>query len=103
MPDRSEPPEGRPPQAAYPSHLSDAEWAVREILNAIGSVLRGGMARRALPHDLPPRPTVWSSVRRWRDDGTWKRVQDALHRQVREAPGRPPEPSAGVLGPIPIS
>ncbi len=32
-----------------------------------------------------------------RKAGVWKTVQDALHRQVRVAEGRAPEPSAGAL------
>ena len=105
-----------PPRPTYPSDLTDTEWAViapllpmpqcrgqprihslREIVNAIHYVLRGGIAWRALPHDLPPWPTVGTYFRRWRDDGTWQRVHDALHRQVRQAAGRDPEPSAGSL------
>jgi putative transposase len=109
-------PEARPARPAYPSDLTDGEWAViapllpspkrrgqprihplREIINAIRYVLRGGIAWRALPHDFPPWPTVWTYFRQWRDDGTWQRIHDALHRQVRQAAGRDPEPSAGVL------
>jgi transposase len=113
---RLPPTEPRPPRRAYPSDLSDGQWARigpllpqgrprgqvriwdrREILDAIVYVLHNGGVWRALPHDLPPWPTVWTYFRRWRDDGTWQRVHDALHRQVREAAGRDPEPSAGVL------
>jgi transposase len=108
--------EPRPKRAAYPSDVSDAEWALtapllptpkprgqerihelREIINAIRYVLRGGIAWRAMPHDLPPWSTVWTYFRTWRDDGTWQRVHEALHRQVRVAQGRDPEPSAGIL------
>jgi transposase len=104
------------PRRASPSDLSDGQWARiapllpqgrtrgqariwdrREIVDAVMYVLRNGCVWRALPHDLPPWPTVWTYFRRWRDDGTWQRVHDALHRQVREAAGREPEPSAGVL------
>jgi putative transposase len=116
MPYRLAPPEPRAPRRPYPSDVRDAEWAViaplfrqtttrgqprlhplREIINAIRYVLRGGIAWRAMPHDLPPWPTVWTYYRTWRDDGTWKRVHDALHRQVRVAAGRDAEPSAGIL------
>ena len=105
-----------PPRRAYPSDLSDEQWAriapllprgrtrgqpriwpLREIVDAIMYVLHNGCVWRALPHEYPPWPTVWTYFRRWRDDGTWQRVHDALHRQVRVAQGRDPEPSAGVL------
>ena len=61
----------------YETDLTDAEWAVieplmpepsergrpqkwspREIMNAIFYVLRGGVAWRLLPNDLPPRTTM---------------------------------------------
>ena len=35
------------------------EWPLREIMNAIFYVLRGGVAWRLLPNDLPPRTTVY--------------------------------------------
>ena len=62
---------------AYPTDLTDAQWAIREplvpppqpgdrppaharreLINAMLSVLRGGIAWRAMAHDLPP----WQSV-----------------------------------------
>jgi len=116
MPYRKPPIEPKPKREPYPTDLTDAEWALiepllpkpqprgqerihdlREIINAIRYVVRGAIAWRAMPHDLPPWSTVWTYFREWRDDGTWKRVHDALQRQVRLAQGRDPEPSAGLL------
>ena len=73
---------------AYPSDLSDGEWAIlapllpaakpggrprrvdrREIVTAISSWLRGGGAWWALPHDVPPWQTVYPSWRAWRLGG----------------------------------
>ena len=34
---------------------------------------------------------------KWRDDGTWERINDMLRRRVRVALGRHPEPSAGIV------
>src|SRR5262249_17575541 len=34
---------------------------------------------------------------RWRNDGTWERLHDALRGKVREAEGRQPKPSAAIL------
>jgi putative transposase len=76
-------------RAAYPSDLTDAQWALRaplippaepggrdravdmhEIFNAIIYVLRSGCSWRMLPHDLPPWGTVHYYYRRFRRDGT---------------------------------
>lgn len=104
------------PRAAYPSDVTDAEWAViapllpapkprgqprihslREIVNAIRYVVRGGIAWRALPHDLPPWQTVATYFYQWRDDGTWERVRRALHGQVRRTAGRAADPTGAIL------
>ena len=101
----------------YPSDLSDAQWAVlepllcpprarqgrprrverREIVNAILYVLRTGCQWRYLPEGLPNWRTAYWYFSRWRDDGTWARINDALRRRVRVALGRQPEPSAAVV------
>jgi len=100
----------------YPSDLSDAQWAylepllpqarpggrprahpLREIINAIRSVLRGGIAWRALPHESPPWQTVYHSLRAWRVDGTWERLNDELRQLVRKRAGRNAQPSAAIL------
>ena len=67
------------------------------MLNAIFYHVRGGACWRMLPHDLPPWATVHYYYRRWRLDGTWQRIEAALHRQVRQAAGRGPEPSAAII------
>ena len=69
----------------------------REIVNAIFYVLRTGCQWRMLPHDLPPWQTVYTYFRNWRRDGTWQRIHDTLRRQVRQAAGRHPQPSAAIL------
>ena len=99
----------------YPSDLTDEQWAIlqplipvpklgrprevdtREVLNAIFYQARSGCQWDMLPHDLPARSTVNDHFRRWRDDGTWQVILDALRRQVRVAAGREPSPSAGSL------
>jgi putative transposase len=100
----------------YPSDLTDEQWAVleplippakhggaprtvniREILNGIFYLNRTGCQWGALPHDLPPKSTVNHYFNRWRDDGTWQAILDALRPQVRRAEGRAPTPSAGSI------
>src|SRR5215204_5912949 len=71
----------------YETDLTDAEWAViapfmpepaacgrpatwttREILNAIFYVLRGGIAWRLIPKDLPPKSTAFGSFSKRRSN-----------------------------------
>ena len=104
------------PRRRYPSDTTDAEWAVlaplvpaaklggrpaahdrREVVDAILYVLRNGNAWRALPHDLPPWPTVYWYFRRWRLDGTWERVNAALRERARLKAGGAATPSAAIL------
>ena len=57
------------------------EWPLREVMNAIFYVLRGGVAWRLLPTDLPPRTTVYRWFSAWRDIG--------LFEDARLGPGLP--------------
>ena len=61
------------------------------------SVLRGGIAWRAMPHDLPPWQSVDHSFRLWRLDGTWEHINAALRERVRRQAGRDPTPSAAII------
>jgi len=70
---------------------------MREIVNAIFYLLRSGCAWQHLPDDFPKWATVYHYFRKWRDDATAQRIHDALCKQVREAAGRAPEPSAGII------
>lgn len=100
----------------YPTDLTDGQWRlieplipaakpggrsrevdVREMINAILYVLRGGIPWRLLPHDFGPWTTVWTYYRNWRRDGTWKRVNDHLRSKVRKARGREESPSAAII------
>ena len=101
---------------AYPSDLTDAQWEelepllppakpggrrrsvnMREVINGILYVLRGGIPWRMIPHDLPPWGTVWWYFREWRNDGTWERIEEALRPKVRQMEGRDPTPSAAII------
>jgi putative transposase len=110
-PSRSHPmsPERRP----YPTDLTDAEWAIleplvpppksggrparerREILDAIGYVVRTGCAWRYLPHDFPP----WQTVYHY---GVPLLPALAPRRDLGADPRRPPgtsPPNGGARGP----
>jgi putative transposase len=102
---------GRKP---YPSDLTDIQWAIvaplippaksggrprevdmREVVNAILYLNRSGCQWDMLPHDLPPKSDVYFYFARWRDDGTWRTIVDALRTKVRtEVAHRDATPSA---------
>jgi transposase len=100
---------------AYPSDLSDKEWAQlapllpthrtgrprkypeRELLNAILYLTRTGCSWRSLPHDLPPWEAVYAYFRKLTDQGLWKRLNDRLREQVRLQAGREAHPSTIVV------
>jgi len=100
----------------YPSDLTDLEWMVllplvpapkaggrprsvnvREVLNAIFYVLRGGIPWRYLPKDFPNWKTVYHYFRIWRKEGVWEKMNASLLQEVRIQAGRKPTPSAGVM------
>lgn len=102
----------------YPSDLTDEQWELlqisipeakpggrprsvdmREVMNAILYLNRSGCQWDMLPHDLPPKSSVYEYFSRWRNDGTWQRILDVLREGYREvhAPSEEPTPSAGSI------
>jgi transposase len=103
---------------AYPSDLTDAQWAVlepllrerdssgpgrpavvelREVLNALLYIKQTGCPWRYLPHDLPPRSTVHYYFEKWTADGTLEEVLRTLRERVRRRAGRAVQPTAGIV------
>ena len=72
-------------------------WWLREIVNGIFYVLRGGVPWRLLPKDLPPKSTVYGCFRAWRDSGLFASLNHHLVMLDRERVGRYASPSAAVL------
>jgi transposase len=104
------------PTTRYQTDLTDAEWSIivpflppakatgrprawplREILNAIFYVLRGGIPWRLMPSDLPPWQTVYRWFATWRDSGLFERINYALVMADRERVGREASPSAAII------
>jgi putative transposase len=50
-----------------------------------------------MPTDLPPWSTCYDYFRKWRNDGTWSRVNDTLRTQIRHKDGRKKSPSMGII------
>jgi putative transposase len=103
-------------QSTYSSDLTDAEWHIlepllppekpggrhrkyqmRAIINGIQYVLRGGCAWRLMPHDFPHWRCVYEYFRIWKKDGTWVRIHDHLHQEIRQQMGRNVQPSAAII------
>ena len=70
---------------------------MREIVNAIFYVLRGGIAWRMLPPCFPPRQTVYGWFAAWRRAKVWEAVTHRLVMLDRERAGREASPSAAVI------
>jgi putative transposase len=72
-------------------------WPLREIINAIFYVLRGGIPWHLIPKDLPPKSTVFGYLGRWRDPGVFTRINHHLIMLDRERTNCHASPSAAVL------
>ncbi|MGH2391199.1 MAG: IS5 family transposase [Chloroflexota bacterium] len=101
---------------AYPSDVSDEEWAfvvpyltlmtpeapqrthdLRDVFNALRYLVRTGVQWRALPHDLPPWTAVYQQTRRWLAAGVFEAILQDLRVLLRVAADRQPQPSAVIL------
>lgn len=107
----------RPVGTAFPSNLSDEEWAqleplipaatpggrprktdMRSAMNAILYLLRTGCPWRYLPRDgFPPRSTVYNIFRKFQHDGVWEAIWAELAMALRERLGREASPTAAIL------
>ena len=70
---------------------------MREVVNGILYLNRNGCTWRSLPHEFGPWGTVWYYFRRFRNDGTWKTIHDALRAKVRKKAGKKKSPSAAII------
>ena len=101
---------------AYPSDISDDEWAfaapyltlmsedapqrvhdLREVCNGLRWIVRTGASWRMMPHDLPPWAVVYQQAQRWIKAGVFEAMVHDLRQLLRLAEGRQPKPSAAIL------
>ncbi len=106
---------GRPVER-YSSDLTDAEFTLvaprlppasrlgrprttdlRAVLDAIFYLLRTGCQWAMLPKGFPPKSTVFGYFRRWWRDGTLLALYYGLLFLARQAAGRDPQPTAGIV------
>src|SRR5580700_2965882 len=92
---------------AYPTDLTDEEWALleplilafenrvrpgprrevdlREVWNTIRFLNRSGCQWAMLPHDLLPKSTVYDYFAKWRDHGLLVKIVTTLREQLRQS------------------
>src|SRR3954452_24085163 len=93
---------------AYPSDVSDDEWALvapylallressgqrdhdlREVFNGLRFIAKTGAPWRFLPHDLPPWAAVYQQTQRWLSaEAPGQRLRALCHHPRRIAHGR---------------
>jgi putative transposase len=105
-----------PMRKPYSTDLTDVQWEIirplipdakpggrprevdiREVLNTLLYQDRTGCQWDMIPHDLLPKSTVFDYFKRWRDDGTWQKLVDALRVKVRRKAGREETPAKAVV------
>jgi len=101
---------------AYPSDVSDEEWAfvapylilmseaapqrehdLREVFNGLRWILRAGAPWRLMPNDLPPWAAVYQQSQRWLRAGVFAAIVSDLRAILRLAEGRKASPSAAIV------
>lgn len=101
----------------YPCDLTDSHWELlgplfespahrggrprtyplRDVVNAMLYVLRGGISWRMLPSDYPPWANVYNHFRRWKKNGKLERVHSMLREEVRRKQNKQPTPSLCII------
>jgi transposase len=104
------------PRPAYPSDVSDEEWAfasvylvlmdeaapqrtypLRELFNGLRYIVHTGAPWRWLPHDFPPWSAVYQQTQRWLRAQVFETMVHDLRALLRVADGRNHHPSAVIL------
>src|ERR1700728_3403843 len=100
----------------YPTDVSDAEWSfvvpyltlmredapqrehsMREVLNGLRYIVRGGISWRMVPNDLPPWEVIYQQTQRWIAAGVFEAMVHDLREMLRMAEGRGPDPTAAII------
>ena len=101
----------------YPTDLTEGQWQLllallparkwrpggpgrppydlRRVLNGLLYLLKTGCQWRMLPREYGKWTTIYAYFKRWRHEGVWANLMEALRQLERQRVGRQPEPSAG--------
>lgn len=101
---------------AYDTDVTEAQWLVirplcpvntgygrpmvldlRQVINAIFYLGRTGCQWRNLPKDFPKWPSVYYYFRKWSQDNTWQKINEAVRKLERQKQGREPEPTGAIV------
>ena len=101
---------------AYPSDVSDEEWAfvapyltlirvtspqrehsLREVFNGLRWIVRTGAQWRYMPHDLPPWPAVYQQTQRWIRSDVFQAMANDLRALLRKLQGREAQPTGSAM------
>ncbi len=108
--------ESAPNRKAYPSDVSDEEWAfvapyltlmkedapqrdhdLREVFNGLRWIVRTGSPWRSMPNDLPPWHTGCQQSQRWFKAGCFEAIVADLRALIRLGEGKSVEPTAAIF------
>lgn len=99
----------------YASDLTDRQWQIirpylppvrrrgrrpicrRRVVNAILYVVRTGCQWRMLPAGFPNWSTVYGIFWRWRNEGLWQKLHDALREKTRRQAGKKATPTVAII------
>ena len=106
-------------QREYPTNVTQAQWQLlipllpkrkwrkggpgrppanlRQVFNGILYLTKTGSQWRMLPHTFGCWQTVYGYFNKWREQGIFEQVQQALTRRERKRQGRKPTASAGCI------
>jgi len=102
--------------AAYETDLSDEQWRliaplippaktggrrrttdVRRVFDACLYITKTGCQWRQVPKDFPPKGTIYEYFKKWRDDGTIRRIHRSLYFETRKQAKRSRYPSVLII------
>jgi len=100
---------------SYPSNTTNKEWEIiepfvkqgnigrprdldiRDVVDGIFYIIRGGCQWRMLPKDFPNWKTVYDYFLRWRNNGMWDKIHSKLREATRKKAGKKATPSAAII------